>query len=99
MWVLIIIKKSEWAKANLNIYKANLDKFLSEVNIPNSLLGCGQSCKDSKHIMATAKYYTALISCIKRVTEARVPLTNNQSKDNNVYGWSDLVKDKYDIAR
>ena len=92
-------KKYDWSNVNVNIYKDNLDVLLSEVNIPECLLGCDQNCEVSEHIMALDQYYMALISCIKQATEVCVPQARSQGRNYNVPGWSDLVKGKHDIAR
>jgi len=92
-------KKFDWSKVNVNMYIYSLDKLLSENNIPKCLLGCDQNCEVSEHTMAIDQYYMALISCINQVTEVCAPQANSQGRNFNVPGWSDLVKDKHDVAR
>jgi len=81
------------------MYKDSLDKLLSEINIFKCLFGCDQNCEVSEHAMAIDQYYMALIHCINQVTEVCVPWANSQGRNFNIPGWSNLVKNKHDIAR
>jgi len=57
------------------------------------------SCCNSEHLRDIDKYYGSIIKCIRDSTKFCVPVLNSSVNKYNVPGWTDLVKDKHNIAR
>jgi len=72
---------------------------LNEVDIPRCLIGCSQSCDNTSHQSAIDDYYTLIMTCIHECTQACIPVISSRNNACNVPGWTDLVKEKHDIAK
>jgi len=92
----------DWLKASLddvNRYRSALGSILKLINIPTSAMCCTPGCSDTNHQRVLSDYYNDIISCINKVTEANIPMSNSRHCQYNIPGWSNYVSDKHDAAR
>ena len=63
------------------------------------VLGCYSICNTREHLSAIDEYCAATVGCIQKCTDECISSLKYRTNKHNVPGWSDLVKDKYDVSR
>jgi len=89
----------DWDNADINCYRKAVNSGLSKVDIPRCVIGCSHSCDNTSHQSAIDDYYTSIMTCIRECTRSCIPVINGRNNAYNVPGWTDLVKEKHEIAR
>jgi len=91
-----------WSGAtNVDIcnYRAALSSLIKKVNIPSHIMTCNGICNDSSHYNVITDYYGDIINCVHDAALMTIPVLKSNSNQYNIPGWSDYVRDKYDISR
>ena len=63
----------DWSKASVNdtnSYQSATRSAVKLINVPSSVLSCDSSCNDTIHQSVLSDYYSDIILCIKKVSEA-----------------------------
>ena len=97
-------KYCSWSKADhkdKSLYSDMCEHLLSSLSIPTCALTCDDpNCCDAWHITDLENLYRNFALCLNNASSFTIHQSSKSNNHpNNVYGWSDYVKDQHDVAR